>query len=131
MANKKMGFNSKLIHAGTFKDQFGSATVPIYQTSTFSFENAEDGAKCFAGEKQGYIYTRIGNPTIRSLEKAVAELENGTTVLPLRQEWVQLQQFIWHYSKKVDILLAMMPFMVRREELWKISSLNSVLNQLM
>jgi methionine-gamma-lyase len=77
MANKKMGFNSKLIHAGTFKDQFGSATVPIYQTSTFSFENAEDGAKCFAGEKQGYIYTRIGNPTIRSLEKAVAELENG------------------------------------------------------
>lgn len=77
MEHKKMGFNSKLIHAGVFKDQFGSATVPIYQTSTFSFENADDGAKCFAGEKKGYIYTRIGNPTIRSLEQAVAELENG------------------------------------------------------
>lgn len=72
-----MGFNTKLIHAGGFKDEFGSATVPIYQTSTFSFENAEHGAKCFSGESDGYIYTRIGNPTINALEDAVAALENG------------------------------------------------------
>jgi len=72
-----MGFNTKLIHAGGFKDEFGSATVPIYQTSTFSFESAEHGAKCFSGESDGYIYTRIGNPTINALEDAVAALENG------------------------------------------------------
>lgn len=77
MSKEKMGFNTKLIHAGGFKDEFGSATVPIYQTSTFSFESAEHGAKCFSGESDGYIYTRIGNPTINALEDAVAALENG------------------------------------------------------
>ena len=77
MGLDKMGFNSKLIHAGSEKDKFGSATVPIYQTSTFGFENAEHGAKCFSGESDGFIYTRIGNPTIQALEKQVAILENG------------------------------------------------------
>jgi len=77
MDTKKMGFNTKLIHAGAFDDQFGSATVPIYQTSTFKFKSADHGAACFAGESDGYIYTRINNPTIDALEKLVAELENG------------------------------------------------------
>lgn len=75
--DNKMGFNSKLIHAGSEKDKFGSATVPIYQTSTFAFDNAEQGAKRFAGESDGFIYTRIGNPTIQALEKQVAILEGG------------------------------------------------------
>jgi methionine-gamma-lyase len=74
---KKSGFSTKLIHAGEIDDQFGSATVPIYQTSTFSFKNAEEGAKCFAGESDGYIYTRIANPTIDALERQIATLENG------------------------------------------------------
>jgi len=74
---KDSGFNTKLIHAGAFDDAYGSATVPIYQTSTFSFKSAQDGADCFAGRSKGFIYTRIGNPTIRALEQAVAELEGG------------------------------------------------------
>jgi methionine-gamma-lyase len=77
MKKDNLRFNSRLIHAGSHKDQFGSAIVPIYQTSTFAFENAEHGAKCFSGETNGYIYTRIGNPTIKALEKVVASLENG------------------------------------------------------
>ncbi|RCK73355.1 MAG: Methionine gamma-lyase [Ignavibacteriae bacterium] len=77
MKTEKLGFESKLIHGGEFEDQFGSATVPIYQTSTFKFKNAQHGADCFAGVSEGYIYTRIANPTIRALEKLVAELENG------------------------------------------------------
>ena len=77
MKKEKMRFNTKLIHGGEIKDQYGSAVVPIYQTSTFAFENAEHGAKCFSGEANGYIYTRIGNPTIKALEQAVATLENG------------------------------------------------------
>jgi len=74
---KDKGINSKIIHAGDFKDSLGSATTPIYQSSTFSFENAEHGARCFAGESDGFIYTRLGNPTIGELENAVAALENG------------------------------------------------------
>jgi len=77
MDTKKLGFNTKLVHAGVSKDAYGSAVTPIYQTSTFAFDNAQTGADRFAGRDDGYIYTRIGNPTIRALEKNVAELENG------------------------------------------------------
>lgn len=77
MNTKNLGFNSKLIHAGDYRDEFGSAVTPIYQTSTFSFKNAQHGADLFAGKEKGYIYTRIGNPTIEALENKLAELENG------------------------------------------------------
>jgi len=70
-------FNTKLIHGGGYKDKYGSVNVPIFQSSTFEFESAEEGARCFLGESDGYIYTRLGNPTINVLEKMVAELEGG------------------------------------------------------
>ncbi len=81
MNTKNKGFNSKLIHAGAYEDANGSAVGPIYQTSTFKFRNADHGARCFSGEEKGYIYTRLGNPTIEELENAVAELENGVGAL--------------------------------------------------
>jgi methionine-gamma-lyase len=74
---KNLGFDSKLIHAGHYGDIFGSATVPIYQTSTFAFHNAQNGADRFAGKAPGFIYTRLGNPTIDALERSMAELEGG------------------------------------------------------
>jgi len=77
MNTKDKGFDTKLVHAGDFEDANGSAVVPIYQTSTFSFKNAQHGADLFAGKEKGYIYTRIGNPTIEALENKLAELENG------------------------------------------------------
>lgn len=77
MNTKDKGFNSKLVHGGGYKDKLLSAVTPIYQTSTFSFHDADHGAQCFAGESDGFIYTRLGNPTINDLEKTVAELENG------------------------------------------------------
>ncbi|HEY9114771.1 MAG TPA: PLP-dependent aspartate aminotransferase family protein [Bacteroidales bacterium] len=77
MDTSKKGFTSKLIHAGGVKDPLGSAVLPIYQTSTFRFENADQGARFFSGEEKGYIYTRLGNPTIDDLENTMAELEHG------------------------------------------------------
>lgn len=77
MNTNDSGFNTKLVHAGAFEDEFGSATVPIYQTSTFKFKSAQHGADCFSGKSDGYIYTRIGNPTIRAFEQNIAALENG------------------------------------------------------
>ena len=77
METKGKGFDTKLIHAGAYEDNFGSATVPIYQSSTFAFRNAKHGADLFMGKEKGYIYTRIGNPTITALEENIAELENG------------------------------------------------------
>lgn len=81
MSNKNIGFNSKLIHAGDIEDNLGSAVTPIYQTSTFKFRDADHGARCFSGEEKGYIYTRLGNPTIEDLENTLAELENGCGAL--------------------------------------------------
>ena len=78
--NKKH-FNSqsietKAIHAGRINDeQFGSLATPLYQTSTFIFDNAQQGADRFAGESEGFIYTRLGNPTTRQLEMRVAAME--------------------------------------------------------
>ncbi len=77
MNTKNNKFETKLIHSGAIKDQFGAVVTPIYQSSTFLFENADDGADKFAKKKPGYIYTRIGNPTIQDLEDAMADLENG------------------------------------------------------
>jgi len=77
MDTRNLGFDSKLVHAGIPDDPMGSAITPIYQTSTFAFRNAQEGADRFAGKAEGYIYTRIGNPTINALEVAMAQLENG------------------------------------------------------
>jgi len=67
-----------VIHAGPAPDPlYGGVSVPIYQSSTFAFANAEQGAARFAGEENGYIYTRLGNPTTKALEDSVAMLENG------------------------------------------------------
>ena len=67
---------TQAIHAGRINDeQFGSLATPLYQTSTFIFENAQQGANRFAGEEDGFIYSRLGNPTTRQLEQRVAALE--------------------------------------------------------
>jgi len=77
MKSKKPGMNSALVHGGYHPDATGAVNVPIYQTSTFAFRDAAHGAALFAGSEKGYIYTRIGNPTIEALEVSVASLENG------------------------------------------------------
>jgi methionine-gamma-lyase len=77
MDTRNKGFNTKLVHAGIREDAYGSVVTPIYQTSTFAFKDAQQGANRFAGTEEGYIYTRIGNPTTSALEENVAQLENG------------------------------------------------------
>lgn len=74
--NKKYHQNTLCIHAGRDKsDHKGALSTPIYQSSTFVFDSAEQGAARFAGEEPGYIYSRLGNPTVRELELKVAALE--------------------------------------------------------
>jgi methionine-gamma-lyase len=77
LKTKKLGINSALVHGGYHPDDTGAVNVPIYQTSTFAFRDAAHGAALFAGKEKGYIYNRIGNPTIAALEESVAFLENG------------------------------------------------------
>ncbi|WP_251359794.1 methionine gamma-lyase [Kangiella sp. TOML190] len=68
---------TKAIHAGRVGDpSFGSLATPIHQTSTFVFDNVQQGANRFAGEEGGFIYSRLGNPTVMELEQRMAALEN-------------------------------------------------------
>ncbi len=74
----RKSFSTTAVHAGEGpKDQFGSHINPIYQTSTFVFHDVESGAKAFQGEEGGasHIYSRLGNPTVERLERAICELE--------------------------------------------------------
>ncbi len=76
--DESSGFFTKAIHAGQEPDPLtGAISVPIYQSSTFVFDNTAQGAARFAGTEDGYIYTRLGNPTTRALEDCVAALEGG------------------------------------------------------
>ncbi|RUO25791.1 methionine gamma-lyase [Aliidiomarina minuta] len=64
------------IHGGEApQDPHGALVPPMYQTSTFVFDNAAQGGRRFAGEEEGYMYSRLGNPTVAQLEQRVAELE--------------------------------------------------------
>ncbi len=69
---------TKAIHSGSLDQTiFGEVSVPIFQSSTFAFPSAEEGAARFAGSSPGYVYTRLSNPTVNALEKNVASLEEG------------------------------------------------------
>ncbi|WP_108670457.1 methionine gamma-lyase [Peribacillus acanthi] len=71
-------FETSVIHEGyDSKDHLGSLSTPIFQTSTFTFDSAEQGERRFAGNEDGYIYSRLGNPTVKALEERIAALEKG------------------------------------------------------
>jgi methionine-gamma-lyase len=78
---RNYSIDTKCIHAGMKDDANGSVITPIYQTSTFKFKDAEQGARLFKGEEKGYIYTRLGNPTIEAMEDAIAIVEGGYKAL--------------------------------------------------
>lgn len=77
MSKKKYAhIETRTIHAGRVGDpSFGSLATPIHQTSTFVFDNVQQGAARFSGDEAGFIYTRLGNPTVMELEQRMAALE--------------------------------------------------------
>lgn len=78
MSTNSNRFETKVIHEGyDAKDMSGSLSTPLFQTSTFTFDTAEQGERRFAGEEEGYIYSRLGNPTVTVLEERIAALEKG------------------------------------------------------
>ncbi len=76
--DRSWGFRTRAVHAGGRPDPVtGARAVPIYQTTSFVFEDAADAADLFALQKYGNIYTRIANPTVAAFEERVASLEGG------------------------------------------------------
>ncbi len=78
---RKKSFATQAVHAGIEENEHGAVVTPIYQTSTFKFKNVQHGANLFSGAEEGYIYTRMRNPTIEAMENAIAILEGGARAL--------------------------------------------------
>ncbi|MFT4123381.1 MAG: O-acetylhomoserine aminocarboxypropyltransferase/cysteine synthase [Microbacteriaceae bacterium] len=76
--DRAWGFRTRAIHAGNIPDAVsGSRALPIYQSSAFVFDDAQDAAARFALQKYGNIYSRLANPTVAAFEERVASLEGG------------------------------------------------------
>lgn len=102
MKIKKCGLGTTAIHAGTLKNLYGTLAMPIYQTSTFIFDSAEQGGRRFALEEAGYIYTRLGNPTTTVLENKIAVLEEGEAGVAMSSGMGAISSTLWTVLKAGD-----------------------------
>src|SRR5690625_1535251 len=75
MTENKKRFATRAVHSDRPDPLTGAHLTPIYQTSTFAYGSFARGAALFAGEEDGYVYSRIGNPTTRRFEETLADLE--------------------------------------------------------
>lgn len=78
------GFSSAAIHAGHKKDPNYAHQTPIYASSTYVFDEAEQGMRRFSGEEEGYIYSRWGNPTVSEAEEKITALETLRLNIPAK-----------------------------------------------
>ena len=106
MKPKNLQQDSILIHGAEIEDNFGAAVTPIYQASTFKFKSADHGAACFAGEDPGFIYTRIGNPTITALEKTLAKLENAAGCVAVSSGMAAVNTVYMSFLKSGDHIIS-------------------------
>ncbi len=103
---KNAGFATRQIHVGKVKNAAGSLCDPIYQTSTFEFETVEQGGARFAGQEEGYIYSRLGNPTVATVEAKLASLEGGEAALCTAAGMGAISATMWTILKAGDEIVA-------------------------
>jgi len=106
MGKKKSRFETEVIHSGYKADEHqGSLVPPLYQTSTFTFANAEQGERRFAGQEEGFIYSRLGNPTVKILEDRIAVLEQGEAGLAFSSGMAAVSAVLVALTKTGDHIL--------------------------
>ncbi|WVX83349.1 methionine gamma-lyase [Niallia oryzisoli] len=106
MKEKKRRFETEVIHLGYRSEKHDNSLIPpIYQTSTFTFANAEQGEKRFAGGEEGFIYSRLGNPTVKILEERVAALEKGEAALAFASGMAAVSAVLMTLTKTGDHIL--------------------------
>ncbi|OCA87125.1 methionine gamma-lyase [Bacillus wudalianchiensis] len=103
---KFTNMETAVIHSGyDAKEHLGSLATPIFQTSTFTFESAEQGERRFAGEEDGFIYSRLGNPTVKALEERIAELEGAEAGLAFGSGMAAVSAILMALTKSGDHIL--------------------------
>lgn len=103
---KNKGIGTIAIHAGQGKNPFGALSTPIYQTSTFVFDSTEQGGARFAGKEEGYIYSRLGNPTITVAEEKIAALECGEAAAATSSGMGAISSALWTLLRAGDHVIA-------------------------
>lgn len=103
---KEKAFATRTIHGGHQKNQFGALSTPIYQTSTFVFDSAEQGGRRFALEENGYIYTRLGNPSNTQVEEKIALLEGADAAMSAASGIGAVTSAIWPIVSQGDHIVA-------------------------
>ncbi|QEQ97394.1 methionine gamma-lyase [Neptunomonas concharum] len=105
--NKPLAFSTRAIHSGyDAYDNEGALNPPVYMTSTFCFENVEQGAARFAGEEAGHFYSRISNPTQALLETRLADLEEGEACLATASGMGAITAAMWSLLSPGDKVVA-------------------------
>lgn len=106
MKEQKPHKDTIIVHEG-YEDSMhhGSLAVPLYQTSTFSFDTAAQGENRFAGVEEGNIYSRLGNPTVRVLEDRMTALEHGGGSLAFGSGMAAVSSVLVHLTKTGDHIL--------------------------
>ena len=103
---KNKGIGTIAIHAGQGKNPFGALSTPIYQTSTFVFDSTEQGGARFAGKEEGYIYSRLGNPTTTVAEEKIAALECGEAAAATSSGMGAISSALWTLLRAGDHVIA-------------------------
>lgn len=103
---KNKGMGTIAIHAGQGKNPFGALSTPIYQTSTFVFDSTEQGGARFAGKEEGYIYSRLGNPTTTVAEEKIAALECGEAAAATSSGMGAISSALWTLLRAGDHVIA-------------------------
>ena len=103
---KNKGIGTIAIHAGQGKNPFGALSTPIYQTSTFVFDSTEQGGARFAGKEEGYIYSRLGNPTTAVAEEKIAALECGEAAAATSSGMGAISSVLWTLLRAGDHVIA-------------------------
>lgn len=102
-----MKFNTSLLHGNFNPDKkTGATTTPIYQSTAFRHETAEELENIFKGSESGYIYTRLNNPTIESFERRIAFLEKGAGAVACASGMAAVTQAVLNILKSGDEILA-------------------------
>ncbi|MGQ0279831.1 methionine gamma-lyase [Sphingopyxis sp. Q841] len=100
------GFATRAIHAGyDAKANDGALVPPLHLSSTFVFETAEAGAEIFAGEREGYFYSRIANPTVDLLERRMAALEGAEAAVATASGMGAITAVFWSFLKPGDEII--------------------------
>lgn len=105
---RQLGFETRQLHAGQEQADplAGARAVPIYQTTSFVFENTQHAADIFAMKADGITYTRTGNPTTGILEKRIANLEGGTEALVVASGAAATFYAIFNIAKAGDHIVS-------------------------